>query len=220
MISSHPLVIISFRCSPIIKTFLACPMSPPAPVDEPVSREGLTLAKVLRFLSLPFRPHLLETYMAVNRFIEVPVDQLKTDGVQGVLIDADGTLGSHHVREFPPEVVAHVDKLVDSGLKVAIYTNACEDRFHQFKNISIVKNVPPKPDRRGFEMAMKNFLHLDDPNRVCMIGDNFLTDGGARLAGMRFIHIRPVKGNESFIHALTRELAFRCARFYFPQSFH
>ena len=57
-------------------------MSPPAPVDEPVSREGLTLAKVLRFLSLPFRPHLLETYMAVNRFIEVPVDQLKKDGVQ------------------------------------------------------------------------------------------------------------------------------------------
>ena len=194
-------------------------MPEPAQRTKLVSREGLTLAKVLRFLSLPFRPKLLETYMAVSRFIEVPVDQLKADGIQGVLIDADGTLGPHHVREYSSEVVAHVDKLASSGLKVAIYTNATEDRFHQFKNISIVKNVPPNPDRRGFEMAMKNFLGLDDPDVVCMIGDNFLTDGGARSAGMRFIHIRPVKGDEPFIHALTRELAFRCARFYFPHSF-
>jgi hypothetical protein len=86
-------------------------------------------------------------------------------------------------------------------------------------NIAIVANVPPKPNRRGFEKAMKNFLGLSDPNAVCMIGDNFITDGGARLAGMRFIHIIPVKGNEPFFHAFTRKLAFLCARFYFPRSF-
>jgi FMN phosphatase YigB (HAD superfamily) len=66
---------------------------------------------------------------------------------------------------------------------------------------------------------MKDFLGLDDPSVVCMIGDNFLTDGGARSAGMHFIHIRPIRGNESFIHSFTRELAFRIAQFYFPNSF-
>lgn len=194
-------------------------MPNPASGDKQVSREGLTVAKILRFLSLPFCPALLQTYLAVRHFVDVPVDRLKADGIQGVLIDADGTLGSHHARKFSHEVVAHVNKMADSGLKVAIYTNSFEDRFHQFQNIAIVTDVPPKPDRRGFEMAMKNFLGLKDPNTVCMIGDNFLTDGGARLAGMRFIHIHPVKGNEPFIHALTRELAFQCARFYFPRSF-
>ena len=194
-------------------------MSKPSQGNKEFAGEGLTLAKILRFLLMPFRPTLLQTYIAVDRFIDVPIDQLKADGIQGVLIDADGTMGPHHARKFSQEVVDHMNKMVDTGLKVAIYTNAFEDRFHQFQNITVVTDVPPKPDRRGFEKAMKNFLKLDDPNTVCMIGDNFITDGGARLAGMRFIYTRPVKGNEPFFHAFTRKLAFRCARFYFPRSF-
>ena len=187
--------------------------------NKKLSGEGLTLAKILRFLAIPFRPTLLQTYIAVNQFLDIPIDQLKADGIQGVLIDADGTMGPHHARKFSQDIVEHVNKMIDSGLKVAIYTNAFENRFYQFQNIAVVTDVPPKPDRRGFEKAMKSFLGLNDPNAVCMIGDNFITDGGAGLAGMRFIHIRPVKGNEPFFHAFTRSLAFRCARFYFPRSF-
>jgi len=194
-------------------------MSKPIQGNKKFSDESLTLAKILRFLLIPFRPTMLQTYIAVDRFIDVPIEQLKADGIQGVLIDADGTMGPHRASKFPQEVVEHVHKMINSGLKVAIYTNAFEDRFHQFQNIAVVTDVPPKPDRRGFEKAMKNFLGLDDPNAVCMIGDNFITDGGARLAGMRFIHICPVKGDEPFFHAFTRNLAFQCARFYFPRSF-
>ena len=179
----------------------------------------MTLAKVLRFLSIPFRPSLLQTYLAVDQFIDVPIDQLKVDGIQGLLIDADGTMGPHHARKFSQEVVEHVNKMVDNGIKVALYTNAFKDRFYQFQNVAVVTDVPPKPDRRGFEKAMKKFLGLDDPNAVCMIGDNFITDGGARLAGMRFIYVRPVKGNEPFPQTVARKLAFQCARFYFPRSF-
>ena len=61
---------------------------------------------------------------------------------------------------------------------------------------------------------MKNFLELDDPLKVCMIGDNYITDGGAIDAGIRFIHIKPVPGNEPFIHALTRYFAYLCVRFH------
>ena len=184
-----------------------------------IKRDRLTFAKILHFLLMPFRPNLLKTYMAVDHFIEVPVAQLKVDGIQGVLIDADGTLGQHHARKFSREVVEHIDQMVNHGLKVAIYTNALEDRFHQFKGINVVTNVLPKPDKRGFEKAMTDFLGLDDPSVVCMIGDNFLTDGGARLAGMHFVHIRPIRGDESFIHSFTRKLAFKVAQFYFPNSF-
>jgi len=187
--------------------------------DKRVTRDGLTLAKTIYFLLMPFRPDLLKTYMAVDRFIEVPIDQLKVDGIKGLLIDADGTLGPHHARKFSSEVVEHINKMVDQGIKVAIFTNAFEDRFHQFKGINVVTNVQPKPDKRGFKKAMTDFLGLNDPSVVCMIGDNFLTDGGARLAGMHFVHIRPIRGDESFIHSLTRKLAFKFAQFYFPNSF-
>ena len=179
-------------------------------------REGLTWAKVSRFLSLPFQPSRLSTYLAAKRFDEVPLNTLLQDGIKGVLIDADGTISPHHTRDIDPSILAHIQKMLQQGLKVAIYTNAAEDRFQPLEKlgVQVVKNVPPKPDRAGFKIAMKEFLELNDPFKVCMIGDNYITDGGAIDAGMRFIHIQPITGNEPIIHALTRYLAYLCARIY------
>ena len=183
------------------------------------SREGLTLAKFIRFISLPFKPHLLKTYVAVKRFEDIPIDRLLNDGVEGVLLDADGTLGTHHARNYPQDVVDHVRRMTDQGLKVAIYTNADTDRFQQFQGIEVVEEAYAKPDARGFTMAMKNHLGLEDPAKVCMIGDNFVTDGGAVSAGMRFIYVRPVKGNEGLVHSLTRYLGVLIAQIYHGDLF-
>ena len=178
------------------------------------TREGLKWVKVVRFLSLPFSPEGLRTYLTVRRFEEVPVDRLIADGMAGVLLDADGTLGTHHTRSFSGPVIAHIQKMLEKGLRVAVYTNASEDRFEQLTGVAVVTDVPPKPDRHGFEQAMRRFLQLEDPRKVCMIGDNYITDGGAVLAGMRFIHVQPVPGNENILHRSTRYLAYRIARFY------
>ncbi len=174
------------------------------------------MAKASRFLSLPFKPSRLSTYLTVKRFEEVPLNVLLRDGMEGVLIDADGTMGPHHTCDFNTSVLDHVQKMLEQGLKVAIFTNAAEDRFQPFEKlgVKIVNNVPPKPDRAGFEIAMKEYLGLTDPLKICMIGDNYITDGGAIDAGMRFIHIQPVPGKEPFIHAFTRYLAYLCARIY------
>ncbi|MZG54075.1 MAG: HAD-IA family hydrolase [Nitrospinae bacterium] len=179
-------------------------------------REGLTWAKISRSLALLFQPSRLTTYLAFNRFEEIPLSKLLQDGMQGILIDADGTMGPHHTREFNTSILEHVQKMLQKGLKVAIYTNAFEDRFQSFEKlgVKIVSDVPPKPDREGFEIAMKEFLQLQDPSKICMVGDNYITDGGAIDAGMHFIYIQPVKGNEPFVHALTRYLAYLCARIY------
>jgi uncharacterized protein len=185
-------------------------------------REGLTWAKISRFLSLPFQPSRLSTYISVRRFEEVPLDILLQDGIQGVLLDADGTLGPHHTRSFESSVLGHVQAMLQQGLKVAIYTNAAEDRFQIFEElgVKVVNNVPPKPDSAGFEIAMKEFLGLSDPSKICMIGDNYITDGGAIDAGMRFIHVQPVMGDEPLIHAITRYLVYICARIHrkIPQT--
>jgi len=61
---------------------------------------------------------------------------------------------------------------------------------------------------------MKKYLQLDDPATVCMIGDNYITDGGAIDAGMRFIHVQPVPGPENPLHRATRFIAYRFARLY------
>ena len=177
-------------------------------------REGLKWVKVARFLSLPFSPAALKTYLSVQCFEDIPVDRLVADGITGVLLDADGTLGTHHTRSFSGPVICHIQKMLEKGLRVAVYTNASEDRFEQLTGVVVVTDAPPKPDRRGFEQAMRKYLQLEDPRKVCMIGDNYITDGGAVLAGMRFIHVQPVPGNENIFHRSTRYLAYLIARFY------
>ena len=194
-------------------------MTSPSSTPSSAPREGLKWVKIKRFLALPFAPSRLKTYRAAKRFEDVDVDALAADGIKGVLLDADGTLGPHHTRVFSDSVRAHVHKMVHSGLRVAIYTNAWEDRFGAFEGVAIVTGVPPKPDPGGFETAMKKFLQLGDPATVCMIGDNYITDGGAIDAGMRFIHVRPVPGPENFLHRVTRFIAYQLARLYSPKSF-
>ena len=182
--------------------------------------EEITWAKISRFIALPFQPYRLSTYLSVKKFEEVPIDVLLNDGIKGILLDADGTMGPHHTRVFAPTILDHVQKMLQQGIKIAIYTNAAQDRFESFEKlgVKIVNSVPPKPDRNGFIKAMKHFLELEDPLKVCMIGDNYITDGGAIDAGIRFIHIQPVPGNEPFIHVLTRYLAYLCVRFYSKTS--
>jgi len=182
-------------------------------------REGLKWVKIRRFISLPFSPGSLRTYQAVQRFEDISIDDLVADGIKGVLLDADGTLGPHHTQVFPESVRAHVQAMIQNGLRVAIYTNATEDRFEAFEGVAIVTDVPPKPDPHGFEIAMKQYLQLNDPATVCMIGDNYITDGGAIDAGMRFIHVRPVPGPENPFHRFFRFIAYLWARLYSQKSF-
>lgn len=189
------------------------------PVNHQSSREGLTSAKFVRFISLPFKPRVLKTYLAVKRFEDIPIDRLLNDGVEGVLLDADGTMGTHHARRYPQSVVDHVFRMADKGLKAAIYTNSDTQRFQQFQGIEVVREAYAKPDPRGFTTAMKKRLGLGDPSKVCMIGDNFITDGGAVAAGMRFIYVQPIEGSEGFAHAFTRYLGVLCARFYHGDLF-
>lgn len=154
------------------------------------------------------QPELATPWLQFSRFEEIPVERLQTSGIRGVLIDADGTLGPHHATEYSPSVVEHVQLMKKSGLKVAIYTNDREDRFSQFSGISVVSDVSPKPDPAGFLKAMSHFLELSNPAQVCMVGDNYITDGGAIEAGMHFIYIEPLPGSENFFHKWTRDLAF------------
>ena len=191
----------------------------PSSKQSSTPREGLKWVKIKRFFTLPFSPASLKTYKAVQRFEDIPIEVLTADGIEGVLLDADGTLGPHHTRVFSDSVKNHVEKMVARGLRVAIYTNAMEDRFEAFKGVAIVTQVPAKPDPRGFEIAMKRYLKLDHPETICMIGDNYITDGGAIDAGMRFIHVRPLPGPENPMHRFFRSIAFLFARLYSPQSF-
>ncbi len=175
------------------------------------SRAGLKWVKVRRLLRVLFQSSRLQTYLSVQRFEDIPVQQLIADGIRGVLVDVDGTLGTHGSTTFSPSILEHLDRMQEAGLKIALYTNDRDDRFEQFSNIAVVRGVAPKPDRKGFRDAMTQFLDLSNPGEVCMIGDNYLTDGGAVECGMRFLHVQPLPGCENPIQRWCRDWAIRRA---------
>jgi len=183
------------------------------------TREGLTFYKLWRFISLPFFPSKVQTWFAVNRFEDIPPVHLVNAGIQGILLDADGVLGSNGTQSFSEPIKHHVQSFLNHGIKVAIYTNAREDRFDQFKNVKIVTNVQAKPNPQGFKKAISVFLELEDYKKVCMVGDNFITDGGAIELGIPFIYVTPLKGNEKFYHRATRFYGYFWARLYSRKIF-
>ncbi len=187
--------------------------------QSPPTREGLTFSKVSRFLTLPFFPSKSKPYLAVKKFEDINPESLFKDGVKGLLLDADGTLGTHKTERFPQSSVDHVKLLKASGLRIAIFTNSIESRFQQFEGIPVVKDVAAKPDKSAFITAAKHFLEINDPQTVCMVGDSFITDGGAVETGMRFIYVDPIPGKENIFHRFTRKIAFWIAKIYFPDRF-
>ncbi len=183
------------------------------------TREGLTFYKFWRFISLPFSPSKVQTWFAVKNFEDISPNHLVNSGIQGVLLDADGVLGPNGTQNFNNHIKRHVQSFLDMGIKVAIYTNAREDRFAQFNDVKIVTGVQAKPSPQGFKKAISDFLQLNDHKKVCMVGDNYITDGGSIELGIPFIYVAPLKGNEKFYHRITRYYGYVWARIYSKKSF-
>ena len=166
------------------------------------SREGPSLDKIAFALSLPFRPGCTETLLDLERFEDLKVDTIRSY-TTGLILGVEGTLVAHHSENFAEPVVKKLIEIRDK-MKVCIFSNNAQGRpiFEQL-GIPVVKHAAPKPEVVGFRRAAQHYLNLS-PGQCTMVGDNILTDGGARQAGMQLILVDPIPGREGFFHKLTR----------------
>jgi len=185
------------------------------PLQKPLlvmdnDREGVNSDKFWHTLGLVFKPRLTKTMMRLDKFGDLPIESLIRMQIRGLIIDVDGTLTEHHNQEFKPEVIAKLHE-VRENFKACFFSNNADVRPELLRTgIPFVHNVPAKPDPIGFELAARLKLGLE-PYQCAMVGDNFITDGGCRKAGMPFIHVKPIPGPESFGHRLTRSYGIAVA---------
>ncbi|MBU0553360.1 HAD family hydrolase [Myxococcota bacterium] len=177
-------------------------------------RSGLSAGKAWRLWRLLWRPRLTQTRLRLARFEQLDPAWFKAAGLRGALLDADGTLAAHHVRDFSPEVIAAVARLKAAGIKLGVYTNASDEAAFDAIQAPLLRGLPAKPSVAGFRAAAAA-LGLP-PAQVAMIGDSYITDGGAVEAGLAFIYCRPLPGAEPRGHKLARALAAAVARAYAP----
>ena len=174
----------------------------PFGIQQECSREEMSSEKLSYALTLPFNPNLTTTIFNLEKFEDLDVSEVRRYSA-GMLLDVVGTLVPGGSNKFAPEVVEKLRE-IRAKMKVCIYSNSTRSQpiFDQL-HIPVVKHAPPKPDPRGFERAAHQYLDLN-PYSCVMVGDNLLTDGGARQVGMKLVLVNPLPGTEGLKHKLSR----------------
>lgn len=183
------------------------------------SREGITWRKILQMLRL-FRPKNTRTLLRLNKFSQFDPDKIeKQTGVKikGIILDVDGTIAHNHAKILP-ENIRHLKNLLTKGIKIVCYSNM--QWTSRYKNlpraVKVLTNLPPKPSPLGFKMALKQ-LNIPQKN-TAMMGDSYITDGGAIRLGIPFIYVKPLKSRNKnlgeFLQNSLRNFFSYLAKFY------
>lgn len=134
------------------------------------------------------------TYLINGDVTDIDLQQLKSDGIKGLIFDLDSTLLAPHSGKITPEVAVWL-KEAREMFQVAIVSN--NKRAHYIEQVRELLDMPiigkaAKPRRWAFFEVLKGF-NLE-PAEVAVIGDRPLTDvlGGQR-AGMKTVLVWPLK---------------------------
>lgn len=129
-----------------------------------------------------------------RRITDVTIEDLRRQGVRGVLLDVDNTLTIHDAPDVTPEVATWLQEMTDAGFVLAIVSNNHPDRVAPFaEKLGLpFYALSRKPLPKGFRAAAAD-LGLRR-NECVAIGDQIFTDiMGANLAGMTSILLEPIQ---------------------------
>lgn len=142
---------------------------------------------------LIFCPHRM-----VESVLEITPDDLKANGIEGVILDLDNTLVLWQKEEMTAEVTAWLESLKAAGLKLAILSNSLLGKRSEriaarlgCPNIRMAR----KPSRNGFYRAMAAMGTT--PQHTVIVGDQMFTDiWGGNRAGIYTILVKPIHPRE------------------------
>lgn len=155
-----------------------------------------------------FCPHAV-----VESLYDIDFDELKEQGIRGIIFDLDNTIIPWNSCDICPNIADWLRCLMTKGFKVSIVSNNWHKRV---KAIAEQFDLPfvsraYKPAKTGFHRALAQ-MGLQ-PHETVVIGDQLFTDvlGGNRL-GLRTIWVKPLTSQEFIgtrIHRRFERLAVR-----------
>lgn len=132
--------------------------------------------------------------MRVDAITDIDLDDLKTRGIDTLMLDLDNTLLPWRSSVLPDSSRRWIERARNLGMKLCIVSNTHNPRRLQNIADDIGVACPDralKPRTCGFQKAMKMMNCL--PHTAAVVGDQVLTDilGGNR-SGMMTILVRPM----------------------------
>ncbi|UCH34232.1 MAG: YqeG family HAD IIIA-type phosphatase [Armatimonadota bacterium] len=141
---------------------------------------------------------LLRPDMMAEAIWEIPLDELRGRGIEGLIVDLDNTIVDWNRNRVRQEVQRWLQKASGMGMRVCIASNArSKARVSAIADeVGALWLAPAgKPSRRGLRQAMA-MLGVT-PDAAALVGDQLFTDvmGGNRL-GLFTILVRPLSGRD------------------------
>jgi len=172
------------------------------------SREGFSRAK-LRAMARLLLPQNTRTLARVDRIEALDLARIQNGTgtrLGGLIVDVDETVAPHHGR-IRLSAIEKLAAWVHAGIPVVIYSNASGDTHPdraadldtlEKRGVVVMRGqIPAKPEPAGFEAARAALGNGTlRKGQVAMVGDNYLTDGGAIHAGFHFVKVAPVPTDE------------------------
>jgi HAD superfamily phosphatase (TIGR01668 family) len=141
----------------------------------------------------------------LSSVLELHAGRLRSLGLDGLLLDLDGTLKDHGATELPAPVCAWIAALRAEGIRLCLVSNGRTQRIAHFAGLLGIPFVAKafKPLPRGCHRALA-ILELE-PTRVGMVGDQVFADIVAgRLAGLRTVLVPPTNPSEPWFTRIKR----------------
>lgn len=186
---------------------------------EDQRREGITFTKILQLFRL-FLPKNSKTLTVLKKFTDFDPEKIHRKygrTVKGIILDVDDTISTNRGNILPANL-KHIEKLRKKGIGIVLMSNMIKtpryDVLH--KDIKVMTNFAPKPEAAGFLQAI---AHFKVPKQnIVMVGDNYITDGGAIRLGIPFIRVEPVNDKRKTlaetIHSAIRRFYILLSRLY------
>jgi HAD superfamily phosphatase (TIGR01668 family) len=149
--------------------------------------------------------NLLRPHLFLTSVLELGASHLQSLGVEGLLLDLDGTLKDYRAEAIPEPVRQWVGRLRAQGIRLCLVSNGKTRRIERFAQVLeapfIAKAFKPLP--LGCRRALK-LLGLDR-RRAAIVGDQVFADVLAgRLAGLWTILVPPTNSDEPWFTRLKR----------------
>lgn len=154
-----------------------------------------------------------------NNILEISIDFLKENRIQGILLDIDNTLIDKD-NKIIEGLENWVENLKDNNIKICILSNT--NKKSKAEKISKLIDVPyiyfaKKPFKSGFRKAQK-ILNINAEN-IAVIGDQVLTDVfGANRSKMFSILVKPLQSTDIWVTKFNRKIEKRILKNYFKEN--
>ena len=135
-----------------------------------------------------------------EKVTNITIDFLKSENINGIIIDVDDTLVAHKTKDPEKSIVKWIDLIKENDIKIIILSNNFKNRVEIFaKKISlpyIYLGMKPLPS--GLKKAIK-LINTPIQNTL-LVGDQIFTDIlAANLLELKSLLVNPLEEKNSGI---------------------